>query len=175
MPANTQCGWVTHRVRLFLVGALLICCGVSHAVECAAALTAGETAFTACRVNLNVERLELFWRDDSGRPFREFSALREALQAKGKQLVFAVNAGMYQPNFSPVGLFVAAGRELVPLNRHVGSGNFSQQPNGVFLVEGNTARVITTDDYASEQPKPLLATQWGRCWFTTARSRHPRS
>lgn len=152
--------FVTHRVRLFLVGALLSCCGVSHAVECAAT-TAGETSFTACRVNLNVERLELFWRDDSGRPFREFSALREALQAKGKQLIFAVNAGMYQPNFSPVGLFVAEGRELVPLNRHVGSGNFSQQPNGVFLVEGNAARVITTDDYASEQPKPLLATQSG--------------
>lgn len=152
--------FVTHRARLFLAGALLIGSGVAHAVECAAT-TAGDTAFTACRVNLNVERLELFWRDDSGQPFREFSALREALQAKGEQLIFAVNAGMYQPNFSPVGLFVAEGRELVPLNRHVGSGNFSQQPNGVFLVEGNTARVITTDEYASEHPKPSLATQSG--------------
>jgi uncharacterized protein YigE (DUF2233 family) len=152
--------FLTHRARLPLVGALLICSGVAHAVECGAT-TAGGTTFTACRVNLNVEELEIFWRDDTGRPFREFSALREALQAKGKQLIFAVNAGMYQPNFSPVGLFVAGGREFVPLNRHVGSGNFSQQPNGVFLVEGNAARVITTDEYASEHPKPSLATQSG--------------
>ena len=152
--------FVTHRARLLLVGALLICSGVARAVECGAK-TAGDTAFTACRVNLNVEQLELYWRDDAGRPFREFSALREALQTKGKQLVFAVNAGMYQPNFSPVGLFVAEGRELVPLNRHVGSGNFSQQPNGVFLVEGNAARVITTEEYAGDQPKPSLATQSG--------------
>jgi uncharacterized protein YigE (DUF2233 family) len=142
------------------IGALLICSGVAHAVECGAR-TAGGTVFTACRVNLNIEQLELFWRDDAGRPYRQFLALREALQLKGKQLVFAVNAGMYQPDFSPVGLFVAQGREFVPLNHHVGSGNFSQQPNGVFLVEGGSARVMTTDEYASEHPKPLLATQSG--------------
>jgi uncharacterized protein YigE (DUF2233 family) len=112
-------------------------------------------------VNLKVEQLELFWRDDSGRPYRQFPALREALQVKGKQLVFAVTAGMYQPDFSPVGLFVTDGRELMPLNHHVGSGNFSQQPNGVFLVEGNSARVMTTEEYAGEHPKPLLATQSG--------------
>jgi uncharacterized protein YigE (DUF2233 family) len=151
---------VIHGARLSLLGALLIYSGVAQAVECAAR-TAGSTVFTACRVNLNVEPLELFWRDDAGRPFREFLALRDALRVKGKQLILAVNAGMYQPDFSPVGLFVTEGRELVPLNRHVGSGNFSQQPNGVFLVEGGSARVITTQEYASEHPKPSLATQSG--------------
>ncbi|MEO7207835.1 MAG: phosphodiester glycosidase family protein [Steroidobacteraceae bacterium] len=144
-----------------LAGALLICSGVSHAVECAAKTAAGGTTFTTCRVNLNIEHLELFWRDDTGQPYRQFLALREAVRVKGKQLVFAVNAGMYLPDFSPVGLFVTEGRELAPLNRHVGSGNFSQQPNGVFLVEGSSARVITTDEYASEHPKPSLATQSG--------------
>lgn len=152
--------FVIHTARLSLVAALLICSGVSHAVECGAR-TAGGTAFTACRVKLNVEQLELFWRDDTGRPYRQFVTLREALLLKGKQLVFAVNAGMYRPDFSPVGLFVTEGRELVPLNRHVGSGNFSQQPNGVFLVEGSSARVITTDEYGGEHPKPSLATQSG--------------
>jgi uncharacterized protein YigE (DUF2233 family) len=68
---------------------------------------------------------------------------------------------MYRPDFSPVGLFVTEGRELEPLNHHVGSGNFSQQPNGVFLVEGSSARVMTTEEYGSEQPKPSLATQSG--------------
>lgn len=149
-----------HRACLLLASALLIRSGVSHAVECGAR-TAGEVVFTTCRVDLKVERLELFWRDDAAQPYRQFSALRDALAMKGKQLVFAVNAGMYQPNFSPVGLFVSEGREFVPLNHHVGSGNFSQQPNGVFLVEGSSARVMTTDDYASEHPKPWLATQSG--------------
>ena len=143
-----------------LLGALLICGGVCQAVECGAK-TAGGTSFTACRVDLNSDHLELFWRDDAGRPYRQFSALREALQVKGKTLVFAVNAGMYKPDLSPVGLFVVGSQELVPLNRHVGSGNFSQQPNGVFLLEGSSARVIATDDYDKERPKPSLATQSG--------------
>ena len=151
---------MTHRARLSIVGATLLWCGIAHAVECGAK-TAADTAFTVCRVDLKAEQLELFWRDDAGRPFRQFSALREALGAKDKRLVFAVNAGMYRPDFSPVGLFVTEGRELVPLNRHLGSGNFSQQPNGVFLVEGSSARVMTTEDYAKETPKPLLATQSG--------------
>jgi uncharacterized protein YigE (DUF2233 family) len=143
-----------------LVGLLLFGCGAAQAVECEAK-TVGGMSLTVCRVDLNSEQLSLFWRDDSGRPYRQFSALRDALKPHGKQLVFAVNAGMYRPDFAPVGLFVAEGRELAPLNRHVGSGNFSQQPNGVFLVEGRSARVMTTDDYAKENPKPLLATQSG--------------
>jgi uncharacterized protein YigE (DUF2233 family) len=146
--------------RMALVGAFLFFCGVAQAVECAAT-TVGGMSFTTCRVDLNAERLDLFWRDDAGKPYRQFSVLREALGAKGKQLVFAVNAGMYRTDFSPVALFVVGSHELVPLNHHIGSGNFSQQPNGVFLIEGNSARVMTTDDYARENPKPLLATQSG--------------
>jgi uncharacterized protein YigE (DUF2233 family) len=87
--------------------------------------------------------------------------LRDALAKRGKTLEFAMNAGMYQPDFSPVGLFVADGRELVPLNRRRGSGNFSQQPNGVFLVDDQGARVLTTEEYADAKLQPLLATQSG--------------
>ena len=140
--------------------ALLLCSGTCQAVECETK-SVGDAPFTVCRVDLKSDHVELFWRDEAGRPYRQFSTLREALSLKGKQLVFAVNAGMYKPDFSPVGLFVAGNQELVPLNRHVGSGNFSQQPNGVFLVEGGSARVVTTDDYDKERPKPSLATQSG--------------
>jgi uncharacterized protein YigE (DUF2233 family) len=150
----------TTRKLLGVMGALLMCSGVTQAVECETKSVGGIT-FTTCRVNLNGEQLSLFWRDDAGRPYRQFSVLRDALKSQGKKLVFAANGGMYQPDFSPVGLFVADGREWVPLNRHTGSGNFSQQPNGVFLVDGTTARVMTTDEYAGRRPKPLLATQSG--------------
>jgi uncharacterized protein YigE (DUF2233 family) len=145
---------------LGMVGAVLILSGAAQAVECAAE-SVGNTSFTACRVDLRSERLDLFWRDAAGRPYRQFFALRDALEHQGKKLVFAMNGGMYQPDFSPVGLFVADGREFVPLNRHTGSSNFSQQPNGVFLVEGNSARIVTTNEYWLERPTPLLATQSG--------------
>ena len=149
-------------VRQFLafLGASLILSSTAQAVACKVELSGG-TSFTVCRVDLMAEQLALFWRDELGRPYRQFSALRDALGAQGKKLEFAVNAGMYQPDFSPVGLYVANGKQLVPLNRHVGSGNFSQQPNGVFLLEGNLARLITTDEYAGSRPMPDLATQLG--------------
>jgi uncharacterized protein YigE (DUF2233 family) len=150
----------TFKGLLQITAASLICSAAAQAVECAAS-TAGGTPFTTCRVDLKSERLELFWRDDAGRPYRQFSTLREALDVRGKKLEFAVNAGMYKPDFSPVGLFVTEGRELVPLNRHLGSGNFSQQPNGVFLIDANSARVVTTDEYAQQLLKPSLATQSG--------------
>ena len=140
--------------------AVLLAVRSAQAVDCAGnALNDGTV--TVCRVDLVHERLQLFWRDDTGQPYRRFSALREALAKQSKTLEFATNGGMYRPDYSPVGLFVADGRELNPLNRHTGPGNFSQQPNGVFLVEGHVARVLSTEEYAEEKPHPFLATQSG--------------
>jgi uncharacterized protein YigE (DUF2233 family) len=150
---------IFHR-RLGLSLVLVLASANAWTVECASdVLNAGTV--TVCRVDLLHEHLQLFWRDDSGQPYRQFSALHDSLVKRGKTLEFAMNAGMYRPDLSPVGLFVVDGRELVPLNRHTGSGNFSQQPNGVFLMDGNSARVITTDEYGREKPTPLLATQSG--------------
>lgn len=146
--------------RVFTLGALLSPCAFAQAVECHTE-SLGPIPFTTCTVDLNQERLRLFWRDGAGQPFRQFSTLRDSLAKQGGKLMFAVNAGMYRPDFSPVGLFILDGQELVPLNRHVGSGNFSQQPNGVFLVDGNAARVLATEDYGLQKPRAQLATQSG--------------
>src|ERR1700733_7308882 len=123
--------------------ALLLAAGTAQGVDCASnALNTG--IVVVCRVDLLHEQLRLFWLNDTGQPYRRFSAVREALSKQGKTLEFAMNGGMYQPDYSPVGLFVADGRELHPLNRHTGPGNFSQQPNGIFLVDGREARVLST-------------------------------
>jgi uncharacterized protein YigE (DUF2233 family) len=145
---------------LGLVPTLLLAAASAQAVECASNVLNSGTV-TVCRVDLAHEQLQLFWRDDTGQPYGGFSALRDALAKRGKTLEFAMNGGMYLPDLSPVGLFVAEEHELVPLNRHTGSGNFSQQPNGVFLLDGHGARVLTTDEYWQEKPKPILATQSG--------------
>jgi uncharacterized protein YigE (DUF2233 family) len=148
------------RHALKVMPALLLAVSCAKAVECANDVLNGGPVMV-CRVNLGREKLQLFWRDDTGRPYQRFDLLRDALARQGKTLEFAMNGGMYQPDFSPVGLFVSDGRELVPLNRHRGSGNFSQQPNGVFLLDSEGARVLTTDEYWQQKPQPLLATQSG--------------
>jgi uncharacterized protein YigE (DUF2233 family) len=146
--------------RILAITCLVSLCAAAHAVQCRSE-SVGLIPFTTCRVDLTSEQLRLFWRDGAGQPYRQFSALRDALEKQGSKLLFAVNAGMYRPDFSPLGLFVADGQELVPLNRHIGSGNFSQQPNGVFLIDGNSARVLSTDDYGQEKPRAAFATQSG--------------
>ena len=145
---------------LRLMAALILAAGCAQAVECSNDVSSGAPV-TTCRVDLRRDQMQLFWRDTAGRPYVQFEVLRAALAEKGQTLEFAVNGGMYKPDFSPVGLFVSDGRELNPLNRHKGSGNFSQQPNGVFLVDSHGARVLTTDEYAQEKPQPRLATQSG--------------
>lgn len=116
---------------------------------------------TICRVNLQKTKLELYSRDDSGQPIKRFDQLAAVLKAKGKTLTFAMNAGMYHPDFSPVGLFVSDGRELSPINTTNGNGNFFLKPNGIFVVTETGARVVETSQYAQIKERVILATQSG--------------
>jgi uncharacterized protein YigE (DUF2233 family) len=143
-----------------VLGAVLVAMGSARAVECKHE-TVGVVTFTTCRLDLRREALRLYWRDDAGKAYGTLPNLRDALAKQGKTLTFAMNAGMYQEDLSPLGLFVMDHRELARLNRRKGLGNFYQPPNGVFLVEDARARVVTTDEYADSQPHPLLATQSG--------------
>src|SRR5690606_28935856 len=85
--------------------------------------------------------IELFLRDDAGATLGQFERVRDALTARGRTLVFAMNAGMYHEDRSPVGLYVEHGRELKRLSIADGPGNFSMKPNGVFWIDGKAAGV----------------------------------
>ncbi len=66
----------------------------------------------------------------------------------------------YHPNFSAVGLFVAEGREVVPLNMADGDGNFFLKPNRSWLNESG-ARVMESSEYSRIRERVSLATQSG--------------
>ena len=98
-------------------------------------------------------RIRLFWLQSDGKPYRSLTRLSEAAKAEGKALSFAMNAGMYHEDMSPVGLYVEEGRELAALQIGEGDGNFFLKPNGVFFVtRDGRAAVLTTEDYAREKP-----------------------
>ena len=65
------------------------------------AKTVDGTPFTVCRVNLNNAIIwELFLAGRCGSALSSILGIaRGALRVKGKTLVFAVNAGMYKPDF----------------------------------------------------------------------------
>lgn len=131
-----------------------------------AAVAADPPRYTVVKVDLRTERLALFLNDDTGAAFKRFDRLEAWLKARNKQLLFAVNAGMYHADFSPVGLLVREGREEAPLNLADGVGNFFRKPNGVFLVTADGPRIVEASEYpalakALRKGAVQLATQSG--------------
>ena len=143
----------------YLSAALSLIDSVS-AVEFSTAEIAGKP-LTVCRVNLRKERLQLFLRDDTGQPIKRFERLVALLGARGQKLTFAMNAGMYHGNFSPVGLFITDGKQLAPLNTAKAEGNFFLKPNGVFVVTETGARVVETSEFPAIRERIIIATQSG--------------
>ena len=148
--------------RGFLVCAVVWCILGRNilAAEFSEARIAGKHV-AVCTVDVRTERSELFLRDDSGQAFKSFQAVEQYLTNRGLALVFAMNAGMFQGDFSPVGLFVSGGRELAPLNTNSGYGNFFMRPNGVFVMTDTGPRVVETSEYPKLKGRIVLATQSG--------------
>lgn len=73
-------------------------------------------------------------------------AWREGEASTGRTVAFAMNAGMFHPDGTPVGLHVHEGTTTAPLNQETDRpGNFFLQPNGVFGADtSGTWRVVTT-------------------------------
>ncbi len=110
----------------------------------------------------NLANLKLYLYDQRKQPYLKFSALKQNLAQECVDLQFAMNAGMFQPDYSPVGLYVENGRELRALNRRTqGYGNFLLQPNGVLAWNNQQAKILTTDQYAQSDFSALYATQSG--------------
>jgi uncharacterized protein YigE (DUF2233 family) len=122
---------------------------------------ASSAQFTVVRVDTRTERLELFWRDETGAPLRRFERLNAWLKSQHTKLRFAMNAGMFEPDLSPVGLFVAHAKELKPLNLDTGRGNFFLKPNGVFFVTAAGPQIVESSKYSATAADVLLATQSG--------------
>ncbi|MGB6915790.1 MAG: phosphodiester glycosidase family protein, partial [Pseudolabrys sp.] len=109
----------------------------------------------------------LFWRGADGKPYQTFAALARDLKSKGKSLQFAMNGGMYQDDFQPVGLYVENGRELTRANTVTLTGapsaipNFFKKPNGVFYIANGVAGILETGRFLAERPEANFATQSG--------------
>ncbi len=132
--------------------------------------TPGAARYVVCDFNPQTDDVRLFLNDADGARYMEFGAVAAALEAKGETLAFAMNAGMYHKDRSPVGLYVEKGEALKKLSTADGPGNFHLKPNGVFWIdEGGAAGVAETEEFrrrflppqAGEQTKVRYATQSG--------------
>ena len=137
---------------------VLLAMSSAHAADCERASSVGKD-FIVCRADVSRDRVEIAYAGEDGKPFGNFEALRRAYAGRGLALKFAMNAGMFHPDFRPVGLLVIGGQTLAPINRGSGYGNFFMQPNGVFMLDADGAQVLATHEFRNHSPR--FATQSG--------------
>ncbi len=124
-------------------------------------VTHGQKRYTVCEVDAANEDLRLFLKDESGSVLGHFSSVNDALASEGKRLAFAMNAGMYHDDRSPVGHYVENGQEQMRVIANPGPGNFGLLPNGVFCIREGRADVFETLDFVDQSPDCAFATQSG--------------
>ena len=80
--------------------------------------------YAVCEVDLHKHTVRLYWNRSDGTPYGYLSSLPRSVEGGTGRLLFATNAGMFDANLKPVGLYVEQGRELVHANVKSGRGNF---------------------------------------------------
>ncbi|MDY8135694.1 phosphodiester glycosidase family protein [Aquimarina sp. 2201CG5-10] len=100
-------------------------------------------------VDLKHQNLDFYWQDNSNENYRSFQNLKSILGKENKELIFAMNGGMYTKDLSPQGLYIEKGvvkQNIDTIDK--GYGNFYLQPNGVFYITKEQLPVIcTTKDF----------------------------
>jgi uncharacterized protein YigE (DUF2233 family) len=126
-----------------------------------------------CEIDLRRHTVRLFWKKVDGEPYGYLGSVPRSLGERSGRLLFATNAGMYHPDYTPVGLYVENGRELVRANTKPGPGNFHMKPNGVFYITGMSAGVLETGFFLRRRQQVDFATQSGPLLVLNGRL-HPR-
>lgn len=92
-------------------------------------------SYTLCQINPAQHNLQLklMWQmptdaANTNTPILDFTNLLKI----APNTRFAMNAGMYDDKFAPIGYTVIDGKQIKSLNLKNGAGNFHLMPNGVF-------------------------------------------
>ncbi len=117
-------------------------------------------SFTACEARVS-DDLRLFLYGADQQVYGSFRSIDAALAAESKRLAFAMNASMYHPDRSPVGLYIEDGEEVSRIVTSEGPGNFGMLPNGVFCIEEGRFTLIESRAFAKAPPECIHAAQSG--------------
>lgn len=109
------------------------------------------------------QRIAMYWRQANGKDYASLRALLADINGDGRVLM-AMNGGIYDKAYAPLGLYIEKGQQKVAVNRASGGGNFFIKPGGVFYLRGQRAGIVSLDklrstkgmDYAVQSGPMLL-------------------
>lgn len=113
-------------------------------------------------INPKSNDLKFYHVDSNGKIIKSILDLKNEVEKNNKELVFAMNGGMYMEGNIPMGLLICDNKIYKPINRLIPKvkTNFYTQPNGVFYITDDTiAKICITKDYNFTNVK--YATQSG--------------
>ncbi len=116
--------------------------------------------FAVCAAQAGSD-LRMFLNGADGKAYGGFAPVEAVLQAQGQHLVFAMNAGMFHPNLSPVGLYIEDSKQRHRIVTRDGPGNFGLLPNGVFCIGDRLLAVVESRAFAAAPLPCRYASQSG--------------
>ena len=121
------------------------------------ALTAAQTTCQLTDATLTLQsytadphrqRIAMYWRKSDGNDYGSLRSLLSAINGDGR-VYMAMNGGIYDKTYAPLGLYIEKGQQKVAVNRASGGGNFFIKPGGVFYLRGQQAGIVTLDKLKS--------------------------
>ena len=133
--------------RIFLALTLLPLFAVA-ADDCA--LSDPTLTVQAYTVNPQTERVKMYWQKANGEAWGTLHALLADINSQG-QVQMAMNGGIYDESYAPLGLYIENGQQKVALNLASGEGNFFIRPGGVFYVAGDKVGIVRLDAFKTSK------------------------
>ena len=133
--------------RIFLALTLLPLFAVA-ADDCA--LSDPTLTVQAYTVNPQTERVKMYWQKANGEAWGTLHALLADMNSQG-QVQMAMNGGIYDESYAPLGLYIENGQQKVALNLASGEGNFFIRPGGVFYVAGDKVGIVRLDAFKTSK------------------------
>ncbi|MBK6835814.1 MAG: phosphodiester glycosidase family protein [Bacteroidetes bacterium] len=117
--------------------------------------------FVSYTVNPKNVNLNFYWKNDKGERFKNAANLSLWLKKQKRELVFAVNGGMYKKDNSPQGLYIENKIQKNKIDNGNGTGNFYLKPNDVFYITTDKKPSICLTEKFVNNGKVKYATQSG--------------
>lgn len=112
-------------------------------------------------VNPKKDNIIFFYKDNNNSNFGSLNNLKLYLSKNNKELLFAMNGGMYKKDKTPQGLFIQKSKIITSTDTTSGNGNFYLKPNGIFYLNKNKEAFISTTNNFVLENEIEYATQSG--------------
>jgi uncharacterized protein YigE (DUF2233 family) len=112
-------------------------------------------------VNTKKQDVTFYWKDDSNKIIRSINNLKNYVESKNEELIFAMNGGMFNKDYSPHGLYIEKQKTIIPIDTLPGKGNFYLKPNGIFYITTDNKPIILETSNFKADSAIKYATQSG--------------